>query len=357
MSSSTAELNLILRAQNLAKSAIGDLQGAVAAVGTKAQTAGAQLSAAFAGKGQILARELGNLTVSLLNGQDFMSAGLMLGSTLAGGLVTAFGEKVIAQITGSALFATIGGALSAAGALIGSIISAAIPIGMAAAPFLLLAAIVAAIAFLVTHPDIAAKVLEIAGNVIKWLVGGLIGLPLALLGAFATAIDGINRFVARRGPRRSPASSCRSRASSSISAARSSRRSSAASRASRARCGRSFTTAFAKLDVNVGPFHITGAGITIDLPNFSQDPRFAGQTYSQAHGLGQHAAGGWAGLHGPELSWLGERGPEYVVANHDLGALGGGPRIIQLIVDGRKLAEVIDRYQESALRRNPAGTG
>jgi hypothetical protein len=254
------------------------------------------------------------------------------------------------------IFATIGGALSAAGALIGSIISAAIPIGMAAAPFLLLAAIVAAIAFLVTHPDIAAKVLEIAGNVIKWLVGGLIGLPLALLGAFATAIDGINRFVASAvitiagfflsipgklvGLGVNIVSSI---VNGFVSLP--------------GKIHDAIAAAFATLNVTVGPFHINGQGITVDLPNFSQDPKFTGQTYSQAHGLGQHAAGGWAGLHGPELSWLGERGPEYVVANHDLGALGGGPRIIQLIVDGRKLAEVVDRYTESALRRNPAGTG
>ena len=37
-------------------------------------------------------------------------------------------------------------------------------------------------------------------------------------------------------------------------------------------------------------------------------------------GKGGHAAGGWVGLNGPEISLLGERGPEYVVPN--TGALG-----------------------------------
>ena len=41
-------------------------------------------------------------------------------------------------------------------------------------------------------------------------------------------------------------------------------------------------------------------------------------------GKGGHAAGGWVGLNGPEISLLGERGPEYVVPNHALGGMGGG---------------------------------
>lgn len=47
-----------------------------------------------------------------------------------------------------------------------------------------------------------------------------------------------------------------------------------------------------------------------------------------------YAAGGWAGLHGPELAWLGERGPEYVVSNSSLqgGSAGrgaGGTQVIE----------------------------
>lgn len=35
------------------------------------------------------------------------------------------------------------------------------------------------------------------------------------------------------------------------------------------------------------------------------------------------ASGGWVGLNGPEIVRTGEEGPEYVIANHDLGKLGG----------------------------------
>src|SRR6185436_3831865 len=35
-----------------------------------------------------------------------------------------------------------------------------------------------------------------------------------------------------------------------------------------------------------------------------------------------HASGGWVGLHGPELGLLGEKGPEYIVPNHQLGKTG-----------------------------------
>jgi hypothetical protein len=38
-----------------------------------------------------------------------------------------------------------------------------------------------------------------------------------------------------------------------------------------------------------------------------------------------HAAGGWVGLHGPEIGLLGEKGPEYIIRNDQLGAASGGP--------------------------------
>src|SRR5439155_1692712 len=88
-----------------------------------------------------------------------------------------------------------------------------------------------------------------------------------------------------------------------------------------------------------------------------------------------HAAGGWAGLNGPELSWLGEQGPEYVISNHELagaaaglGAGGGGQggggggsqggggtthltHTTNLQVDGRTLASIV----EELLFNNAAG--
>jgi hypothetical protein len=37
-----------------------------------------------------------------------------------------------------------------------------------------------------------------------------------------------------------------------------------------------------------------------------------------------HASGGWVGLNGPELSWVGEKGPEYITPTNRLGSTGGG---------------------------------
>ncbi len=52
------------------------------------------------------------------------------------------------------------------------------------------------------------------------------------------------------------------------------------------------------------------------------------------------AAGGWVGLHGPEVALVGERGPEYVVPNHALGSLGGNQTIV-LMIDGKEVAGAV----------------
>lgn len=78
--------------------------------------------------------------------------------------------------------------------------------------------------------------------------------------------------------------------------------------------------------------------------------------------LPHFAAGGWAGLSGPELAVVGEAGPEYIVPNHQLGMLGGrgggpgggAPVVLQLQVDGRTLAELVDDRLYYALQRASA---
>jgi TP901 family phage tail tape measure protein len=74
----------------------------------------------------------------------------------------------------------------------------------------------------------------------------------------------------------------------------------------------------------------------------------------KAHG--HYAQGGWAGLHGPELAMLGERGPEYVVPNAALRGGGGGlgqmQRLqIDVTADGRTKERLwIEGYQLLARR-------
>jgi TP901 family phage tail tape measure protein len=73
----------------------------------------------------------------------------------------------------------------------------------------------------------------------------------------------------------------------------------------------------------------------------------------QAHG--HYAQGGWAGLHGPELAWLGEKGPEYVVPNAALPGGGGRGQMqrlqIDVTADGRTKERLwIEGYQLLARR-------
>ncbi len=59
-----------------------------------------------------------------------------------------------------------------------------------------------------------------------------------------------------------------------------------------------------------------------------------------------HAAGGWVGINGPELTWVGEKGPEYITPAGAAPSPGGGDITIHthLIVDGRELANVVEKH-------------
>lgn len=61
------------------------------------------------------------------------------------------------------------------------------------------------------------------------------------------------------------------------------------------------------------------------------------------------AAGGWVGLNGPEVVLTGERGPEYVVPNDQLG--GGGGHGHDIYMDGRIVGRLMDRHLASPLQR------
>lgn len=67
------------------------------------------------------------------------------------------------------------------------------------------------------------------------------------------------------------------------------------------------------------------------------------------------AAGGWVGLNGPEMVLTGERGPEYVVPNHQLGsgAGTGAPVVINVQVDGRTIARIVDQQLFYRAQRKP----
>ncbi len=123
---------------------------------------------------------------------------LILGFTqLGGGKLIAGAAAGIGGLAGKALpmlttglagmLPALGGTLAAIGSGIGGLIAAAIPIGMALLPVLLIAALVAAVVFLIANPEIAAKIADFAGSLISGIVKFLSGLGASLLGVFGKA--------------------------------------------------------------------------------------------------------------------------------------------------------------------------
>jgi len=82
------------------------------------------------------------------------------------------------------IFTTIGGAL-------GAVLTTGIVGGVTLLPVLLVAAVVAALAFLIANPEILAQVAEIAGNIIAGIADFLGGLGETLLAAFGAAWDAV----------------------------------------------------------------------------------------------------------------------------------------------------------------------
>jgi hypothetical protein len=63
------------------------------------------------------------------------------------------------------------------------------------------------------------------------------------------------------------------------------------------------------------------------------------------------AEGGWAGLRGPELRMLGERGPEYVTPTHQLSGPSANSNYELVPVSKRDLARMVDEQLYFTLRR------
>jgi phage-related protein len=75
---------------------------------------------------------------------------------------------------------------------------------------------------------------------------------------------------------------------------------------------------------------------------------------------GGYAEGGWAGLHGPELAMLGERGPEYVIPNHALrrgGGIATQSMTINVAIGGRVAEQIYVEGRDLAIRRGRAPAG
>lgn len=299
MSASSAELTLILKAQNLADIELGKIRAGLEKVTVTAKQVASDVAAAFKRIGARIAQQMGNVAQDILSGSSLTQSLTNVGITLAGAMVEGLMAHLIPSLLGrlgaTATFAPIAAALGAQGATLGSVLAAAIPVGMAALPFLIAAAAVAALVYLITNPEARQKAHDIGVKIVTAIVNGLISLP----GKIAD--------VVRR--------------------------------------------AFRNLKIDVGPFHISASGVRIDLPKINPYTVEQNQQYHLTGQVPGHAAGGWAGLHGPELIMAGEKGPEYVrKAGTGTGdGDGAGVRIVGVTMD--EIIDMVDRGLYFRLQR------
>lgn len=82
------------------------------------------------------------------------------------------------------------------------------------------------------------------------------------------------------------------------------------------------------------PIHNAAAAIRYILDTYGHVNRIPGVGSGNHAEFPGYAEGGWAGLHGPELAWLGERGPEYVVP---ASRMGGGATVVHIHMEGSQV--------------------
>lgn len=333
----TQELTLLLRAKIAGQGAIDTLNQGLDKVADKARGVGEDLGR----MGGSLKAGLGNLTENLLTGQDFGQAATNLGAFMAGEMVQEFSGSLATKLGSSTLIAGLAAPLAGIGTAIGGLISAAIPIGMALLPVIIVGAIVAAIAVLIFNEEIRNKVFAFVGEVIGNIGKFLGGLGQTLLDLVGKGID----FIAKNiGP--FVGGLVKAIIDGLISLP--------------GKIADVIRDAFANLKIDIGPFHIRSTGVTIDLPDINAPAGTTGSPHGQMSPKGS-ASGGWVGLSGPEIRLVGEVGPEYVVPNSALkGAGGGTPVIIQIA--GQTVATVLLPLLSAELSREldaaaPTGAG
>ena len=115
--------------------------------------------------------------------------GVFAASRLVGSGIGALAGKLIPTLL--IQLGLMAPAAAAGGTGIGAAIAGAIPAGMALLPVLLIAALIAAVVFLINNPDILAKIGEVAGNILSALGSFLAALPGLLVDLFVGAISKI----------------------------------------------------------------------------------------------------------------------------------------------------------------------
>lgn len=348
MASSDATLTLVLKARDLATAAIGKVGGAVDTMANTAAAAGGRVAGAFSGLGDKLANGIGNAVETLSSGGSITQAAAGLGIYMAGQVAENFAGTALERFAESGLVAAITAPLAALGTAMGGLISAAIPIGMAALPFLIIGAIVAVIAVLIANPDIRNRVIAFAQQFVGTLVdalGKFLGvLPQVIGDAFGAAwkfvVDGVLPFILQivqlwfTLPQKLVGLGIeivKTIIDGMVSLP--------------GKIADVIRSAFSGLKIDIGPFHISASGVKIDLPDIPV-PHFA--------------AGGT--MVSPGLAVVGERRAELVHlprgarVDPDLSGLGGGGDGVRIVgVSRAELQRMID--DGLYLQLQNAGTG
>lgn len=333
MADRTETLELLLKARNLTDAAT---KTAAAGLNSVVDSAG-RVKGAMQGLGSATAVGLGMAAETLASGGGIGAAAAQLGLHMVSELTETFGGQLIEKLTSSSLIALITAPLAGLGTAIGGLISAAIPIGMALLPFILIAAIVAAVVFLVNNPEIVGKIAEFVGSVIGAIMRFLgelpgkivdlyVGIWKLVLGTAGDFIRALVDFLLKLPGRLGELGGMivRTIIDGLVSLP--------------GKIADVIRDAFQSLKIDVGPFHISAKGVTIDLPKFTAEQSANYHLTGQVPGS---ARGGWVGMHGPEVRVVGEEGPEYVVPNDRLGGLGGGTVNLTLNVAGETIARVL----------------
>jgi hypothetical protein len=279
-----------------------------------------------------LGSSISNSIMALFTGGSLEEVAGAAGLAMAVSLSTQFVVGAAERIAGSAAVQTlmaalapIGTALIAAASTIGTTIGTVIPtlaaVAMAIWPALLVAAIVAGIVFLINHPEVVAKVFAVAGDILDKLGKGLARLGEMLGDIFEAAFTWVQEIV------EDIVDNIVGAVMEIVDAV---------------------AYALRMLHLLEGATKKAGPGGTktnVFNPSAQLDP-------SQVTDL-RKAAGGWVGLHGPEMAMVGERGPEYITPAHRAGA-GGEGHGHDIILDGDKVGRAVDVRNARKARMLPA---
>jgi hypothetical protein len=336
MSASTAELTLILKAKNLADVELGKIRAGMEKIATTASVVAADVAAAFQRIGRRIANQMGNVAQDIFSGGNLGNSLLALGATMAGAIVEGLGAHfipmVLEKMSGTAVFGPVITALTTEGASLGSVLSGAIATGMAALPFLLAAAAVAALVYLIANPEARQKAREVALMILGKVGEGLAALPGLVADIFRNAITLAGNAIG---------------ALPGIIAA--------ALHMVLDIAGRVVGKI---LDIILAIPRAVAAAIASlgDLSHVANLTQTTVGRYGTVPGaIPSHAAGGWVGMNGPEIVRVGEQGPEFI-RPAGTGS-GGGTGVTIQGVSERQILDMVERGLYFRLRRAAPVTG